>query len=78
MRITIETFLGSAESARDTLRERGTRYVAVCPGLAEPQRYAAEAPDGFMAQLRDGRVPGWLEPVPVPDDDILLIWKIRA
>lgn len=78
MRTTIKTFLGSPDAARATLKARGTRYLALCPGLAEARRYAAEAPDGLMAQLRAGRVPGWLEPVAVPNDDRLLIWRIRA
>jgi hypothetical protein len=78
MRTTIAAFLGRPEAARAALTARGTRYVALCPGLAEPARYRAAAPDGFMARLLEGRAPAWLEPVPVPGDGGLAVWRIRG
>ena len=63
MRTVISAFLGSPENAHRLLAERGTRYLMLCPDLGEPARYAAAAPNGFMAQLLEGRAPAWLEPV---------------
>lgn len=77
MRTTIAAFLGSPGAARAALETRGTRYIALCPGLAEPARYRSAARNGFMALLLDGRAPAWLEPVPVPDGSGLEIWRIR-
>jgi hypothetical protein len=77
MRMTIAAFLGTPDAAHEALKARGTRYVAVCPSLNEPTRYRAAAPTGFMAHLLDGRAPAWLEPVSVPGDGQLNIWRIR-
>lgn len=77
MRTVIETFTGSAQSARATLAARGTRYVVLCPDLIEPGRYEDTAPAGFMAQLLAGQAPEWLEPVRVRGDGSLEVWRIR-
>lgn len=78
MRVTISAFLGAPDQAHHVLVERGTRYLALCPDLAEPARYAAASPGGLMAQLLRGRPPAWLEPVSVPGDGSLEIWRIRS
>lgn len=77
MLVVIETFTGSAEAAHRTALERGSLYLAVCPDLVEPYNYRKAAPDGFMAQLTDGDVPGWLEPVAVPGEGTMKIWRIK-
>lgn len=77
MRTTIASFTGTPEEAYAALSERGTKYVAVCPDLYEPTRYVDAAPDGFMAQLIAGRAPSWLEPVSVPGDGRLEVWRVR-
>ncbi|MCB2089638.1 MAG: hypothetical protein KDD98_12545 [Sphingomonadaceae bacterium] len=77
MKWVIETFTGPAEAAHQRLVERKTSYLALCPDLVEPARYAQAAPDGFMAALLDGEEPDWLEPIPVAGDSNFRIWKIR-
>jgi hypothetical protein len=77
MLVVIETFTGSAEAAHRTALERGSLYLAVCPDLVEPYNYRKAAPDGFMSQLTDGDVPGWLEPVAVPGEGTMKIWRIK-
>ena len=77
MRSAIQAFISTPEEAQRSLRQRGTAYVALCPGLTEPARYAQAAPEGLMARLLQGRAPDWLEPVPVPGDGSLEVWKIR-
>jgi hypothetical protein len=77
MREVIEAFTSSEPGAQRWLAARGTEYLALCPDLMEPARYAKAAPDGFMAQLLEGRAPAWLEPLPVAGDGSLLLWRIR-
>jgi hypothetical protein len=77
MHTTIATFTGSADAAHATLRGRGTRFVAICPDLVEPMRYAAAAPQGFMALLLAERTPSWLAPVATLQDSGLLVWRVR-
>jgi len=77
MRQVIEGFIGTPEAAHALVRKRGTAYVVLCPDLVEPKIYARKAPDGFAAALLDGRVPAWLEPVPMPDHVALKAWRVK-
>ncbi len=76
MRTVIQIAIGDAPSAREALIERGTTYVALCPDLAEPDVYIRANPDGFMAELRDGEAPEWLEPIALEGDSSLRVWRI--
>ncbi|ALE17702.1 hypothetical protein AMC99_02427 [Altererythrobacter epoxidivorans] len=78
MKFVIETALGSSEAAKAALAARGTRYVALCPGLLEAGLYAAKAPQGFAARLVSDDVPEWLEPVAVEDASGLKLYRIAA
>jgi len=76
MHLAIELFLGEPQGARAALAERGTAYLALCPGSNEVARFRSAAPNGFLAQLADGRRFAWLEPLPVPGSN-LQVWRIR-
>lgn len=78
MRAVILTFTGSEAGARRYLAARGTAYAVLCPDLAEPARYSEAAPTGFMAKLLEERPPAWLEPVPLPGDGSLQVWRVRS
>ncbi|MEO0589273.1 MAG: hypothetical protein AAFZ11_01800 [Pseudomonadota bacterium] len=78
MRVMIATALGSSAEARETLSLRQSRYVALCPGLTEANNYARTAKDGFVADLQNGRVPDWLEPIPMAEGTSLKLWLVRA
>jgi len=74
----IATSLAPVPEARRILAERGTRYVVLCPRLAEIDIYRADAPDGFVAQLAQGREIDWLEPIGVETGNSLMLWRVRA
>lgn len=78
MRFVIATSLSSPDDARSALRERGTDYVMVCPGLSEAGVYKDAAPGGFMALLLDGNAPTWLEAVPMPAETSLNVWRVKS
>jgi hypothetical protein len=73
----IHAFSGSPEQAEAIVRRRGIEYVAYCPGLYEPLIYANENPDGFLARLDNGVVPGWLEPVSLPGVNGLRVYRVK-
>jgi hypothetical protein len=77
MRAVIDAFTGTPDAARTIMRARGIDYLVFCPDLAEPGLYAHAAPNGFAAQLRAGRAPDWLEPVAMPREVNLKVWKVR-
>jgi hypothetical protein len=74
---TMRAFRGSAEEARRTVEARRVDYVLICPNLSESTIYASQAKNGFYAQLVRGRVPGWLEPVPLPAKSPYRMWRVR-
>ncbi|MEO0872436.1 MAG: hypothetical protein AAFY19_10865 [Pseudomonadota bacterium] len=78
MRMVIATALGSSEDARATMTERGSRYLALCPDLVEPRNYASAAPQGFAADLLEGREPEWLEPIPTAEGTSFKLWRVRT
>ncbi len=75
MRVVIDAFTGSAAQAHAILAARGTAYIALCPGLAEPAVYAQAAPAGLAAQLNADDPPGWLVPVKLGVGNLKL-WKV--
>jgi hypothetical protein len=72
----MRAFRGTPDNARSTIERLGIDYVLICPGLSETTVYAAEAPKGFFVQLRDGRIPSWLQPVGLPSNSPYRMWRV--
>ncbi|MEP7348335.1 MAG: hypothetical protein ABI668_00100 [Sphingorhabdus sp.] len=60
----IRTFTGSVQQAETIFREHKVQYLVTCDGSFEMQIYAHRAPDGFLAQIKQGDVPNWLTQQP--------------
>lgn len=78
IREVIDIATGTPDEAGKRLRERGTRYVALCPDLNEPALYASISPDGFMARLLQDRAPEWLKPIDLGEDSSLKVWEVKS
>jgi hypothetical protein len=72
----MRAFRGTAEAARSTVERRRIDYVLICPGLSESTVYASQAKDGFYVQLVRGKVPPWLQPVPLPAKSPYRMWRV--
>lgn len=72
----MRTFRGTAEAARATIERRRIDYVLICPGLSESTVYASQAKNGFYMQLVRGKVPDWLQPVPLPAKSPYRMWRV--
>ncbi|HEX8239557.1 MAG TPA: AcrB/AcrD/AcrF family protein [Allosphingosinicella sp.] len=72
----MRAFRGTPEAARATVERRGIDYVLICPGLSESTVYASQAKDGFYMQLARGKVPAWLQPVPLPAKSPYKMWRV--
>ncbi|HYI41881.1 MAG TPA: AcrB/AcrD/AcrF family protein [Allosphingosinicella sp.] len=72
----MRAFRGSAEEARATVERRRIDYVLICPGLSESTVYASQARQGFYMQLARGKVPSWLQPVPLPAKSPYKMWRV--
>jgi len=73
----MRAFRFDAASAKAMIDRRGVDYVLICPNMSESTIYRADAPKGFYMQLVEGRVPPWLEPVPLPKDSPFRMWRVR-
>ncbi len=76
MHDVVTAFISAEAVAHRIVRQREIDYVALCPDLAETMIYASEKPGGFAANLRADRAPSWLEPVRVPGDGSLKVWRV--
>jgi NAD(P)-dependent dehydrogenase (short-subunit alcohol dehydrogenase family) len=72
----MRAFRGTAQAARATVQRRGIDYVLICPGYSESTIYASQAKDGFYMQLVRGKVPSWLQPVPLPAQSPYRMWRV--
>lgn len=76
MRAVIDAFTGSPEQARAIMARHRLRYVMICPRVQEMDLYREKAPNGFAAQMLDGKAPGWLRAVPLPKATGLKMWEL--
>ncbi|TPN43030.1 MULTISPECIES: GtrA family protein [unclassified Mesorhizobium] len=75
--LALDALLGSAAEAKAILQSRHVGLVALCRGNPESRLFAATAPDGFLAGLMRGGVPGWLEPVAETRGAPLELYRVR-
>jgi MFS family permease len=67
---------GDAGNAHATVQRYRVDYVLICPNMSESTIYVSEAPQGFYDQLRRGKVPDWLQPVPLPRNSPYRMWRV--
>jgi hypothetical protein len=72
----IQIFRSSPVLAHRLLIKRGIDYLAVCMDEEELANYARKDPGGLWAQMANGKVPDWLEPMPVMGKGIR-VWRVR-
>jgi hypothetical protein len=70
-------FTGPPEKFRAIAAAHRAEYLLVCPNLAETTVYRSRSKNGFYGQLHKGRIPFWLERVPLPQGSPLRLWRIR-
>jgi hypothetical protein len=73
---TMKAFRGSADEARAIIIRRKADYLMICPMMSQATVFMAARPKGFYAQLARGQVPSWLQPIPLPADNPLKIWRV--
>ena len=76
MRDVILAFASPEAQARAVIARHHASYVALCTDLGEAQLYSVKAPRGLMAELRRGKAPHWLEPVPIAGETTFRLWKV--
>lgn len=72
----MHAFRGSADQARAILRKYKSDYLLICPMMSQSTVFKAEAPKGFYAQLEQGRVPAWLQPIDLGPKNPMKMWQV--
>jgi len=69
-------FRSTPEYAHEVVQRRRIDYVLICPGMSETTIYSSQAKNGFYMQLIRGKVPDWLQSVPLPKDSPFRMWRV--
>jgi hypothetical protein len=78
MHDVISAFIGDETQARGLISSHKAQYVLLCPTASEVRLYRKAAPQGFAAQLANGKAPAWLERVPLgPPASKVLLYRVR-
>jgi hypothetical protein len=73
----MKAWRGSADQAHQIMAEKyHSTYVLSCPKSSTTTIFMSETPKGFYAQLERGRVPKWLQRVPLPKDSPYKMWRV--
>ena len=73
----MNAFRGSEAQARQIIVDKyHSNYVLSCPNSSTTTIFMSETPKGFYGQLQRGKVPTWLQPVPLPKDSPYQMWKV--
>jgi hypothetical protein len=72
----MKAFRGDEAQAHRIVREYRSDYLLICPNMSTATIFMSEAPNGFYGQLTKGKVPTWLQPVPLPKDSPFQMWKV--
>lgn len=70
-------FTGSDANFRAIAAKHGATLLLLCPNMSESTIYRARAPGGFYDRIAHNRVPGFLEPLPLPVGSPFRLYRIR-
>jgi hypothetical protein len=73
----IRIFTSAPDMARGLLEDHNIRYIVACDGEAELAIYAKKHPQGLWARLVNDQRPGWLQPVHIRDNS-LIVWRVTS
>ena len=71
-------FDGAPDRAHAIMLRHGATLLLTCPNLNESTVYRARSPNGFYSRLAKGEKFAWLTPVPLPNGNPYLLWRIGA
>ncbi len=74
--VMMHAFRGTADHARAILRKYKSDYLLICPMMSQSTVFKSAAPNGFYAQLENGQVPAWLQPIDLGPKNPMKMWRV--
>ena len=72
----MNAFRNSEPEAHALIKKYNSTYLLTCPNSSTTTIFMSEAPQGFYAQLANGKVPTWLSPVDLGSDSPFKMWRV--
>lgn len=76
MKTVISAFTASPDEARRIIATTPATYLALCPYENEVLTYTQYNPHSLMAGLKAGRIPAWLQRVPMRKGETIRVYRI--
>jgi hypothetical protein len=76
MKDTIMAYRAPADQARSIVVRRQIDYVLYCKAMSETKVFQRGTPNSLMADLDHGKVPAWLQRVPLPTGNPLQLYRV--
>ncbi|MEY4269527.1 MAG: hypothetical protein RLZZ58_743, partial [Pseudomonadota bacterium] len=77
MALVYRGFMTPADRAERIVRATGATHLLFCGNSGETSQMIRGAPKGLAAVLRDGKTPGWLDPVYRDKRSKLVLYRVR-
>jgi len=77
MTAVVHAFVEPPQKARTYIKTTNAPFLLFCPEVGEIGYYAKVAPKGLAAQMKRGKVPAWLTPVPVKNMTAMTLYRIN-
>jgi hypothetical protein len=75
---SVRVWRAGDEEAQAIARRYGATYLLGCAGSNDLDAAKKEAQQGLWARLEARSLPGWLEPIPLPEDSPLRLYRIKG
>jgi hypothetical protein len=72
----MKAFRGTEPQAHQIIAKYRSDYLLICPNMSTATIFAAEAKGGFYTQIVRGKVPAWLQPIPLPKGSPFRMWRV--
>lgn len=70
-------FMSPPDKARAIVSGTGADYLVYCPERSEISNYVKIAPYGLAARLQAGKIPVWLQPVPMRRGETIRVYRVE-
>src|SRR3546814_20630154 len=72
----LKAFMSPEAKAHQIIIGTRSDYLVYCPERSEIRHFIKHAPHGLAARLEAGKTPSWLQPVAMPNGEVIRVYRI--